>query len=405
MSGNAASADTESRATGAAPVWLVAQREIKAKAGSKAFLLSTAGLIVAMLLGGLLLKIAVDDDPPVVGFVPSTQSLADPVKQLSGEDAVRTKRIATRSAGDRSVRDGDLDALVTGSPERIVVVVKDQLDAGLRSTLTAVAQQETLSGQIRALGGDPASVAGAVADAAPEVKALEPNQVSGEQVLAGYLVGILIFLGLMTTGQMVAQGVVEEKSSRVVELLLAALRPWQLMAGKVTGIGLVGLVQVGAILLAAVGSAKAFDLVDTGSLNLASAALGAVGWFVIGYLTYALVMAGLASLVSRQEDVGSVLAPVMTLMIVPYVIAVSIGTWDPDNPLVATLSLIPFTAPLVMPVRIAAGEVPGWEIALSVGLSVALVPLLVWVAGRMYANSVLRTGARVSLRQALTSRG
>ncbi len=394
-----------SRATGGAPVWLVAQREIRAKATSKAFLLSTAGLIVAMLLGGLLLKIAVDDSPPVVGFVPSTQSLADPVKQLSGEDAVRAKSIATRSAGDRAVREGDLDALVTGTPQRIVVVVKDQLDPGLRSTLTAVAQQETLSGQIRSLGGDPASVAGAIAEAVPQVEALEPNEVSGEQVLAGYLVGILVFLGLMLTGQIVAQGVVEEKTSRVVELLLAALRPWQLMAGKVLGIGVIGLIQVGAILLAAVGSAKAFDLVDTGSLNLASAFTGAIGWFVIGYLTYALVMAALASLVSRQEDVGSVIAPVTTLMIVPYVIAVSIGTWDPDNTLVVTLSFIPFAAPLVMPVRIAAGEVPGWEIALSVGLSLAVVPLLVWLAGRMYANSVLRTGARVSLRQALTSRG
>ncbi len=404
MSGNTASGNTASRAGAGAPVWLVAGREIRAKAASKAFLLSTAGLIAAMLLGGLLLKIAVDTDPPTVGFVPSTGALAEPVQQLSGEDAVRTTRIATRSAGERAVRDGDVDALVTGTPERIVVVVKDQLDPGLRSTLTAVAQQETLSGQIRSLGGDPATVAGAVADAAPEVRALEPNQVSPEQVVAGYLVGILIFLGLMTTGQMVAQGVVEEKSSRVVELLLAALRPWQLMAGKVLGIGLVGLVQVGAILLAAVGSAKAFDLVDTGSLNLASAAVGAVGWFAIGYLTYALVMAGLASLVSRQEDVGSVIAPVMTLMIVPYVVAVSIGTWDPDNTLVRVLALVPFTAPLVMPVRIAAGDVPGWEIALSVGLSIALVPLLVWLAGRMYANSVLRTGARVSVRQALASR-
>lgn len=396
---------TASRAGAGTPVWLVAEREVRAKAGSKAFLLSTAGLIAAMLLGGLLLKIAGDTDPPTVGFVPATRTVIEPLKQLSGDDAIRAKTIPSQSAGERAVRDGDLDALVTGTPQRLVVVVKDDLDAGMRSKLTAVAQQETLSGQIRSLGGDPASVANAVADAEPEVKALDPNQVSGEQVAAGYLVGILIFLGLMTTGQMVAQGVVEEKSSRVVELLLAALRPWQLMAGKVLGIGLVGLVQVGAILVAAVASVKAFDLVDTGSLNLASAALGAIGWFVIGYLTYALVMAGLASLVSRQEDVGSVLAPVMTLMIVPYVIAVSIGTWDPDNTLVRVLSLIPFTAPLVMPVRMAAGEVPGWEIALSVGLSIVVVPFLVWLAGRMYANSVLRTGARVSIRQALASRG
>jgi ABC-2 type transport system permease protein len=107
--------------------------------------------------------------------------------------------------------------------------------------------------------------------------------------------------------------------------------------------------------------------------------------------------------VSRQEDVGSVTAPVITLMMIPYIIGISVAPWDPTNPLVVWLSFVPFCAPLLMPMRIALGDVAPWEIALSLGLSLALIPVLVWLAGRIYSNAVLRSGGRVKLREALTA--
>jgi ABC-2 type transport system permease protein len=106
--------------------------------------------------------------------------------------------------------------------------------------------------------------------------------------------------------------------------------------------------------------------------------------------------------VSRQEDVGSVTAPVLTLMMIPYLIGVSIAPWDPTNPLVIWLSYVPFCAPLLMPMRIALGEVEAWEVALALGLSLALIPVLVWLAGRIYSRAVLRSGGRIKLRDALT---
>jgi ABC-2 type transport system permease protein len=282
--------------------------------------------------------------------------------------------------------------------------VHTELPDALAPVLGSLAQQEALSSAVTELGGDPGEVGREIAQAAPAVTALEPEpERDSAQVVAGFVAGILLFISLMTAGQLVAQGVVEEKSSRVVELLLATVRPWQLMAGKVLGIGVIGLTQVVLVVGAGAGTAALLGLVDASSINLGATALWVIIWFVIGFAMYALALAALAALVSRQEDVGSVTAPVMTLMMVPYLIGVSIAPWDPTNPLVVILSFVPFCAPMLMPIRIALGEVAPWEVAVSLGLSLALIPVLVWLAGRIYSNAVLRSGGRVKLREALTA--
>jgi ABC-2 type transport system permease protein len=197
--------------------------------------------------------------------------------------------------------------------------------------------------------------------------------------------------------------VVEEKSSRVVELLLSTLRPWQLMAGKVLGIGFVGLTQVAATLAAGVATAIATGLVNSTTLDVGSTAAWALVWFIVGFASYALVLAGLGSLVSRQEDVASVIGPVTALMVIPYIIGITIAPWEPHNPLVVWLSFVPFCSPLIMPIRIAVGGVETWAILLSLALTLAVIPVLIWFAGRVYSNAVLRSGSRVSLREALRS--
>ncbi len=152
------------------------------------------------------------------------------------------------------------------------------------------------------------------------------------------------------------------------------MRPWQLMAGKVLGIGLVGLGQVALVVLAGVGTALGLGLVDTSTIDLGTAAAWALVWFVVGFVSYALLMAGLGALVSRQEDVGAVTTPVTFLMIVPYIVGVSVAPWAPDNPLVVWLSYVPLCSPLLMPVRIALGSAEPWEALVALGLSVAVIP-------------------------------
>jgi len=383
----------------------VAGREISTRIRSKAFVWTTVALLVGVVLGGFLLSLVGDQGPAVqkVGVTSEVEALGSQL--TAAGEAVGTEiqvSEVSEPEGRTQLADGDLDALVTGTPESFTVVVKEELGTTLTPVFTGLAQQAALAGAISDLGGDPSAVAQEIASAAPTVETLEPTEVRDPaQIVTGMVGGILIFIALMTCGQLVAQGVVEEKTSRVVELLLATIRPWQLMAGKVLGIGAIGLIQLVVVVGGGVGTAFALGLVDASSVNLGATAAWVLVWFVIGFVMYSLALAALAALVSRQEDVGSVITPVLMLMMIPYIIGISIGPWDPENPLVVWLSYIPFCSPLLMPIRIALGTVETWEILLAVGLSLALVPVLVWLAGKIYSNAVLRTGGRVRLKDAL----
>ena len=387
-------------------VRLVAARELTTRLRSKAYRIITLVLVV-LVVGFALVMQAVNGskEPDRVGFIPSASGLAAVVQAAAhrtGQD-VKTVRVAGAEPGRSQVADGRLDALVTGAQgSRVQVIVQKDLDDSLRGALQAATAQATLDAQVTRLGGDPAQVATAVARASVHVDALQPPQHFDPQRLAvGSVAGILIYLALVATGQGVAQGVVEEKSSRVVELLLATIRPWQLMAGKVLGIGVVGLLQV-----VVVGVAGALAGQLTGALDLSfSTTFGAVGWlvvwFVLGFTLYSLVFAGLGALVSRQEDLGGATAPAMMFLVIGYVVGISVLPSAPDNTAVAVMSLVPVFSPTLMPMRLAMGGVPLWQTLLSLGLAVACVPVLLVVAGRIYRNGVVRTGAKVSLRAAL----
>lgn len=384
---------------------LVAGREITTRIRSKAFLWTTGLLVVAIVAGGVILNLALDSSSATsVAVTPQTEALAQPLQAIAraNDEAIRIVEVDNDAAARAAVADEDADAALTGSPTDFTVVVRSQPEPTQYAMLTVLRQQTALGAAVTDLGGDPAQVAQQLATATVKIQALDPApERDGGQIAAGYVAGILLFLALQTTAQLVSQGVVEEKSTRVVELLLSTIRPWQLMAGKVTGIGVIGLLQVVAVIAAAAGTALTLGLLDTSSLNLGATIAWALVWFVVGFITFSLALAALASLVSRQEDVASVTAPVLVLMIIPYVIGISIAPWDPTNPIVVALSYIPFAAPMVMPMRIALGTVETWEILASLALSLALIPVLVWGAGRIYSNAVLRTGARVRLRDAL----
>lgn len=173
------------------------------------------------------------------------------------------------------------------------------------------------------------------------------------------------------------------------------------MAGKVLGIGFVGLVQMVVIGGVGVAAALALNVLSISASAAVGTVIWLVVWYLLGFVMYSLVFAALGALVSRQEDVGGVITPALMFVIVGYVIGISVLPSEPDNTLAEVLSVIPVFAPTLMPMRLAMGGVPVWEAVLSVGLVLALIPLLVWLAGRIYANAVMRSGARVKLRDAL----
>lgn len=385
-------------------VRLVAGREITQRARTKSFLWTTVVLLVLIVLATVGASFLMGSDKTLhVGVTDRTQSLDSPITATADSLGTVVEVVTvTEDDGRSQVADGELDALVLGSADDFSVVAKETLDLDLTTVLSILDQQATLSAEIDALGGDPAAVSAAVASAQLDIESLEPPpEVDGSQVIAAYIVGILLFIALQTCGQMVAQGVVEEKTSRVVELLLATLRPWQLMAGKVAGIGAIGLAQVALLTGAGVAAASAVGLTDSIRLDLGSTALWATVWFVVGFAMYALLFAALAALVSRQEEVASVTSPILVLMMLPYIVGVSVAPWAPDNPLVAWLSYLPFTSPLIMPIRVALDAVPDWQVYAVLAGNLAIIPLLVWFSGRVYSNAVLRTGSRIKIKDAL----
>ncbi len=389
-----------------AAVRLVAGRELRTRLRSKAYLIITAVLVVIVVALVLVAKLVSGSHSVLkVGVLPDAAPVARSLQAAGvalGEE-LDVVRVTGPDEARRELDAGTLDAVVVAMRGTTLgVLVTQTLDPKLRVVLVATASQSVLNDQIRTLGGDPEAVHARVAAAGIEVNSLEPAPAFDPQRLAvGFIAGILVYLALMLTGQLIAQGVVEEKSSRVVELLLSTIRPWQLLAGKVVGIGLVGLLQV---VLVGVAGLVAGQL--TGVLTIPWAVVGgALGWlvlwFVLGFTMYALVFAGLGALVSRQEEVGGVVTPATALLVIGYVIGVSVLPSDPENQLVAVLSLLPVFSPTLMPIRLAMGEVPVWQIATALVLAVVTIPLLVAITARMYRNAVIRSGSRVRLREAI----
>jgi len=386
-----------------AAVRLVSSREISTRVRSKAYLVTTLILTVIVVAISVFFAFVDSDSSTKVGV--TDQSLVVAVES-SGEAVGQTIEavvIPDVRAGRVQVSDGTIAAMVEADDDGTVqATVKKDLDPALKTAFDLLARQVALDREITNLGGDPKEVETAVSSAIVVVHPLEqPFDYKTEQLIIGVIAGILIYLSLLVTGQMVAQGVVEEKSSRVVELLLSTIRPWQLMAGKVLGIGVVGLLQMSVI--AGVGILAAIVL---GVLTIQiSAAIGTVVWllvwFTLGFFMFALIFAAAGALVSRQEEVAAVVTPVSMLVVAGYVVGISVLPSDPDNQLAAVMSMIPPFAPTLMPMRLAMGGVPVWQAALSVTLVVILIPILIWLAGRIYRNAVMKTGSRVKLRDAL----
>lgn len=348
-------------------VWLVAQREVTSRLRSKVFVVSTiillAGVLASVLIGGILSGMNHDT---TVAVVPATSS------RVAGVPGLNAIAADSPEAAEQLVLKGKADAalLPDNSPTGVRVVALDEAPLSVVQSMSV----------------------------APRVTLLKPSH---EDHLLVYLValgfGIVFFMSAMTFGTTIAQSVVEEKQTRVVEILLSTVTARTLLTGKVLGNSILAFAQIAAIALLTSGA-----LVATGQKILLSSLGPSVVWFVvffaIGFVMIAALYAGTAALVSRQEDVGSATAPVMMLVLAPYILVIVFN----DNPVVlAIMSYVPFSAPVGMPMRLFLGSAQWWEPLLSLAVLVATTALVIMAGSRIYANSLLRTGARVRILEAL----
>src|SRR5438270_2391483 len=384
-------------------MFLIARREFLTRARSRFFVVGTIVLAV-MMAGFIVLQSFLAGRPTTldIGFVADTQVLAAPLKQAAES---KTLTIATHDessvgAGKDLVNNGKLDVLVSGDPAAPDVYVKDDLSTTVELTLTGLAKQVALNRALVAAGANPSEVAAQVARANIQVTYLDPNAAQqAAHVVVGIFVAALLYVSLVVYGQIIAQGVVEEKQNRIVEILLSTVRPRQLLVGKVVGIGLLGFVQLiilGAVALFAASRTQVISVPDIG----AAAVAGGILWYLLGFAFYALVYAAGGSLVSRQEDLQAVLTPI-TIVVVGTYLAFFWVVSNPDNPIAIGLSMLPAMSPILMPARMASGEAQAWQVVVAVVLSIAATFGMTRLAATIYTNSVLKVGSRVGWLEAL----
>ena len=383
---------------------VIAEREFITRVRSRVFAITTVLTLIA--IGAYILLQALVFNKSTtsldVGFVGPAQSIAAPVRaEAAGLGVgITVHPYASLATGKADVQSGTLDALVSGSGASTTVTVQSTVDGTLQVVLNDVAREQVLTQYLTEHALPPSDVENQLAFSV-NVNELSPVDAARvEQIVIGLLVAGILYTTLIIYGQLVAAGVIEEKSNRIVEILLATVRPWQLMIGKIVGIGLVALVQVVLIAGVALVLASITKLVSIPTLGI-DVVLSGVVWFVLGYLVYALLFAAAGSMVSRQEDVSSVAMPVIFVLVAAWIIALTVAAPKPASIATTVFSFIPFSAPVIMPIRIAAGVVPFWQVAISVVLVIGTIYALAALAGRIYQNSVLRVGGRVKLGEAL----
>jgi ABC-2 type transport system permease protein len=225
------------------------------------------------------------------------------------------------------------------------------------------------------------------------------KQPTDAATLVAYVSSLLLLGTLAVYGQWVLTGVVEEKSNRVVELILSTVRPRQLMAGKVIGLGLLGLGQVALVggLASIMLAAGVFDAPSSLGGNLVLI----IPWFALGFALYATAYAAAGALASRQQDANSAGIAVTYTLLAAYFLGYVALASDMNGLLANLLTIFPVTAPLVLPARNILVGVPLWEHALAIVLVLAAIYALVRLAGRVYAHGLLRSGPRIGIRTAL----
>ncbi|MFD1713086.1 ABC transporter permease [Amnibacterium flavum] len=346
-------------------VALVAEREVRMRLRSKAFLISSAILLLAVLgsiVAGSVFSGAAGDSTIPVATVAETARYgqSDGLKATSADEA------------EQLVRDGEVDAAILpgDGPSGIELVGLDDVPTELVQLLSVT----------------------------PEVTLIGDTSTNG---FLAYIVaiafGVVFFMAATVFGTTIAQSVVEEKQTRIVEILMSAISARALLAGKVVGNTILAFGQILLIAVLAI-----VGLLVTGQDDVVNLLGPSIIWFVVffavGFVLIAAMYATAAALVSRQEDIGSVTSPVLMLVMIPYFLIIFFY----DNDLVLTImSYVPFSAPIGMPMRIFLGTAEWWEPLLSLLMVIATTVLVVLLGSKIYSNSLLRTGARVKLLEAL----
>jgi ABC-2 type transport system permease protein len=363
------------------------RRELRERGRDRGFAISVGiSLLIVVVAVVIAALVSGRDKTPsfTVGFTgpraAAEQQFAD--REAPAYKITLTSSVVTDSAGAQAlVKSGKMDALVDGGQ----VFVQDSVDPKLAPVLAGanLASQVTNLDQLQGQS---------------TVKLAPKDPDAGQRKTVALVAEIMLFSQMIAYCMWVATGVVEEKASRVIEVLLSSTSARVLLTGKIIGIGALGLLQLAATAAVGIGAGSA-----TGALHMTGQTVGIVAvWFTLGYVFYASAYAAVAARVSRQEEMQTAVQPLNLLLMVPYFAAFA-ALSNPDAVWVRVLSLIPPFSVLIQPVRIAGGDASWWEPVVAIGLMAVLTVGIVAAGARVYENSVLRFGSKVPMRVAWTA--
>jgi ABC-2 type transport system permease protein len=381
---------------------IVAEREVTMRIRSRAFAIVTVLVCAGIVLIGVINRVAGDSDTPTydvavigsapAGFAQAVWSTAD-----AAGVSVTLSAQASRAAAEAAVRDESIDAAVDASTGEVVWATSAD------ATLSAVIDTSWgLASSVAAATGaglDDDELAAIFAPRPLQQTVLSPDdEVEATGQLVGLISAVLLFFSITFFGGYILMGVVEEKSSAVVEVLLSHVRPHQLLIGKVFGTALVAFVQFGA---AVASGLVALNIADVEVPRAVWVALpSSLLWMIGGFLLYSTLFAVAGSLVSRQEDAQAASLPITIVVSIAYVLLFPIGS-EPDSTVAQVMSMVPPFAPLLMPLRIATGSASAIEVVVAVVLLAAATYGMLRFAGAIYGRTLLHRGTRLTWRQAL----
>ena len=400
------------------PVWPIVRREFLQRVRSRWFVIATLGVPV-LVLGGTLVPIWLsargEEAARTVVLIDRTGELGDGVAELlaasgytveraaESEEPDAVARVAAEQAGavlvldSTSLREGRARLVAAESPSAL-------RQLGIRQAVI----QAALERQLAATGTDVERVMGG--------GRLDVQTLAGERggmddpgLAAAYAGSFVLYMIILIYAVAVMRSVLEEKTSRIVEVVLSSLRPWQLMLGKILGVGAVGLTQLGVwaaagVLMASMGLpmllATRPELSQLSEMRELLPGLAYLGYFLVfflgGYFMFSALYAAVGAMCNSDEEAQQAQFPLMMLIIVP--VFALVGVIERPNATVSVvLSLVPFFSPFLMFARAAGGAAPLWQVALSVVLMALTVLGVAWVAGRIYRVGILMTGKRPTL--------
>jgi ABC-2 type transport system permease protein len=381
-------------------ILLLAKRDFLQRGRSKGFLIMVGLTVVAILAVGPVIQAFDNGEEAIsIGITEASPTELEPALLQVAEALERSidiEKVADVGEGEALLEDGTLAVLVDGN--EIVWADEPRGDAGsIVRPAIAVLQRQA---EIDELGLSPVDAQRLLAPEPPVERRLEPEDPErGARIVAGYVSIFVLYLAILVFGQFVMLGVTEEKSSRVIEVVLSKVRPESILAGKILGIGLLGLIQVVAMVGAALVAVQMLGTeIEVPPIGL-KVALTSILWFILGYGFYSTIYAGLGATITRQEDMQGA-ATLPAIMIVPAYFIALISLETPDSALSRISSLVPPTSPIVMPMRNAVTDVPLIENIAAIVIILATMVLFVKLAARIYRGAALRIGAKVPIREA-----